>query len=269
MGSELTLLARMGSGLLLSVVVHIATIAGLQSVKPTPREPLTGELAFTVVEEPEPEPVAEPEPEPEPEPPPPPRPRPRPEPVKPAAPPPPPAEEEPPPPPEAPPPPAEEQIADFTGTTLVAQGTGGWTTAVGSGAPMDAPVGGPGEVTGVRKRGVVGGTPGAKGPRVVAAKDLSRPPSPRNSQAQRNRWLKELYPRELRFQGVEGMAVLRVRFLPNGRFKVLKTVRSTDPQFSRACRKYLSRIDFNVALDKAGKPVATDQDVPCEFTTQF
>jgi outer membrane biosynthesis protein TonB len=113
--------------------------------------------------------VAEPPPEPEPPPPPPPEEPPEPEPpkekeppraAKPAEPPP----EAEPPPPDAPPP---EEVADFTGTTLTGEGPGGWSTVVGSGAPLTGPVGKIGrKVSDEGKQ--VAAKPVATGPRVVA-----------------------------------------------------------------------------------------------------
>lgn len=258
------------AGVALSVAVHAVTFVALGSVQPPDILKRDDTVELTVIEdfpevkapepEPEPEPVA-PEPEPEPEP------------VKPvvqpkvaAA-----APKEPvaPPPENAPPPPpAEETIADFSGTTLVGEGEGGWVSAVGSGAPMDKPIGKAGAVvTGRNREGVAGGVPGGTGVKVVPLADLSRKPQA-PSQDALNAALERSYPKAARQQGIEGVARIKIRVMANGKLQTLATVSETYPGFGDACRTSLSDLRFEPALDKQGQPVTTEVPYTCEFRVE-
>jgi outer membrane biosynthesis protein TonB len=253
--------------LVLSVAVHAGTFAGLGALPVDEVRPTDPVVELSVIEqprEPEPEPeapVPEPEKAPEPEP----------EPVKP---PPKPVErtpkppKEPPPPeqPPAPPAPAEETLADFSGTTLTGQG--GWATAVGSGAPMNGPIGKPGAaVTGRNVAGVAGGVVGGTGMRIVAESDLSRKPKPPSSDVL-NAALERSYPKSARQQGIEGVARIKVRVLPSGKLQPMATLSETYPGFADACRSSLRDVNFQPGLDRVGQPVATEIPYTCRFTVE-
>lgn len=248
--------ARKTALIAMSTATHVVLFTGLGLV-PSPSEVLARqEMEFEVVEPakppPEPEkPIEEPEPE---------RPKPaKPPPAKPAEP-----EPEPEPAkaePEADPvPTSDEPVADFTGVTLTAEGGGaGWSTAVGSGAPLRGPVGKIGDKT--------EGSPAAKqGPRVLAADRLGRRPEPPPGMSdilQRN------YPRRARVQGVEGRAALRLRILPGGRIGSIRTV-SESPEgweFAEACRQTVQQAGPwpRPPLGPDGEPVATDVTYTCRF----
>jgi outer membrane biosynthesis protein TonB len=217
-----------------------------------------------VTPEPEPEPVA-PEPEepaaPEPEPPPPPPkaikvPKPvvakAPEPGKTAE----------------PPPAAEETLADFSGTTLTSEGTGGWASAVGSGAAMNGPIGkANAAVTGRDRSGVEGGVLGATGPRVVGEAELSRRPKPPSADVL-NAALERHFPRSARDQGIEGVARIKVRILANGAVQPLATLSESYPGFAEACKASMRDQSWTPGLDAKGQPVATDVPYRCEFTIE-
>jgi protein TonB len=248
------------------VLVHAAVFAVMGTFDFDEEVVLNQEVEMEIIEEP---PPPEPAPEPEVQ-----EPAPEPEPVKPAptpkAPPPPPkADEPPPPPPTTPPPAADETIADFSGTTLVAEGAGGWASAVGSGAPMNNPIGRAGaQVTGrdrpgVKEGGVIGGT----GPKVVALSDLSRQPK-QPSQGMLDEALQRSYPKLAKQQGIEGIARIRIRVLASGQIQPLATVSETYPGFADACRASLKGLRFEPGLDKVGQPVATDVPYRCEFTVE-
>lgn len=252
--------ARVSSLLIVSIAAHLAFFIFLGFVPP-PTEVLAAKpLEFEVYEPPPlpelpPEEEKAPEPEPEPEP----------EPVKqraeraPA-----PVEEEPPPTEEPPPegPPAEETPFDFTGVTLTAEGTGGWTTAVGNGQAMRGPVGKPGaRVTGRSAEGTPEGEPG---PRVVAEADLSRRAAPPLDDI--NAALDRFYPPAARQQGIAGIGVVNLRVLPDGRVTRLQVVRETFAGFGDACRRALEGKRWNPPLDRAGQPVTTDvRGFKCNF----
>lgn len=250
------------AGILLSVAVHAGTFLALgyvpTDVEIDPLEPV--EVAMTVQEPaPPPEPVEPPQaPEPVEAPPP-----------KPVAPPKAPKAPKEPPlaqPENTPPAPAEETIADFSGTTLT--GSGGWASAVGSGAPMNGPIGSPtGVVTGRNREGVAGGVVGGTGERVLGAGDLSRSPVPPNSDLL-NAALERSYPKVARQQGIEGVARIRLRVHASGKLQPLATLSETYPGFADACKTSLREVSFQPALDKVGQAVATDITYKCDFTVE-
>lgn len=252
-----------------SVLVHAAVFAVMGTFNFDDEVAKNQEVEMEIIEQPpppEPEPLPEPaapEPEPEPEPV-------KPPPKAPAAPKIKEAEPPPPPPPDAPPPPAaDETIADFSGTTLVGEGPGGWASAVGSGAPMNNPIGRAGaQVTGrdragVKEGGVIGGT----GNKVVPLADLSRQPK-QPAQGMLDEALQRSYPKLARQQGIEGVARIRIRVLASGQVQPLATLSETYPGFADACRASLKELRFEPGLDKVGQPVATDVPYRCEFTVE-
>ncbi|MFO0685426.1 MAG: TonB family protein [Sandaracinus sp.] len=262
----------LGVGFGLSLVLHVAAWLGLVSLPSS--DDLAAMLHFetvAIIEEPpppppppEPEPeVVEPEPEPEPEVPPPPVRR-----ERPTAP-----TEEPPPPDDTPPPAAEEQIEDFTGETLTNDSTDGWQSAVGSGAPMDSPIGGPtGVVTGRRREGspdgVVGGSgTGAvdPGPRMVGLRDLSAPPS-LPARDHLVELVRQYYPGDLRRQSIEGRATVRLRVGPDGRVSRVRMRNESHEGFGQACVRVIQEAGaWGTPLDRDGSPVATQVDFECIF----
>jgi protein TonB len=227
-----------------------------------PREQV---VEFTVIEPPPAPPVEEP-PEAVPEPP---KPEPEPERIKPppkikeAAPKP---VEEAPKPDATPPAAAEEAIADFSGTTITAEGEGGWATVVGSGAPMNGPVGKAkgGAITGRNREGVEGGAIGGTGMRVLGEGDLSRQPRAPSSSLLEEALRRE-YPKQAQQQGVEGVAKVRVRVLSSGKLSPLATLDETYPGFADACKRSLRNVRFEPALDRQGQPAITDITYKCEF----
>ena len=279
--SQLVLVAVIG----VSFLLHVGAWGGLSMLPPLEHmldalENATVDIV-AIEEPPEPEPTPEPEPEtpPEPEPPPPPEPPPEPR-VARERPPPPPEETPPdtPPPPPDPfdePPPQEEAIADFSGETLTNDGPG-WQSAVGSGAPMEAPIGQPGaRVTGRRREGVERGTVGGtgeptapEGPRVVALADLSRPPGPRGDL---NALLERNYPARARQLGLEGEVVVRMHVGPNGRVSRVRVSRETPAEqgFAEACRQTVRASEWEPPLAQGGEPVTTEIVFTCRFRIGF
>lgn len=253
---------------LLSVGVHASTFfaLGLVRVDDTPHRDEIVEVSLVEQPPSEPAAVAEPpEQPPAPEVPQEPAPPPKPPPKAPRAPK---APKEPPPPTpdKAPPAAAEETIADFSGTTLTGQG--GWASAVGSGAPMEGPIGAPGAVvTGRNRAGVAGGVVGGTGVRVLPEGDLSRRPQPPSAELL-NAALERSYPKSARQQGIEGVARIRIRVLPSGKLQPLATLSETYPGFADACKTSLRDITFQPGLDDAGQPVATDISYSCRFTVE-
>jgi protein TonB len=245
--------ARRTGLIAMSTATHIFLFTGLGFV-PSPSEVLARrEMEFEVVEPPKPAPPPPPEPEvpPEPEKPEPARPKPAPKA----------AEPEPEPQPETPPSEAsDEPVADFTGETLVAEGgEGGWSTRVGSGAPLRGPVGKIGDAP------VPPGPPAPVGPKVVGVEDLERRPAPPTGM---DDLLKANYPRRARLQGVEGSVLLRVRILPDGRLGAMSVARETPEgwEFAAACRKTLQAGGrWERPVGRGGAAVATDVKYTCRF----
>lgn len=260
--------------LALSLGVHVAAWIGLASLPSL--DDIVAVLRIeevSFVEEPPPPPPPEPEPEPEPEapppepePPPPVRPRERPQ------------MPSPPPeaPPDEPPPAAEEQIEDFTGETLTNDTGEAWASAVGSGAPMDAPIGGPtGVVTGRHREGVAGGeiggtgTSAEAGPRLVAMRDLSQPPAA-PSRDRLTELIRRYYPTELRNLSIEGSARVRLRIGADGRVSRVRTRSETHEGFGAACIQVLQEAgNWDRPLDREGNPVATEVSFDCNFSLRL
>jgi outer membrane biosynthesis protein TonB len=245
---------------LLSAGVHMSTFAALGSVRIEPPPPRAKEVEFTIaeVEPAPPEPVAEPEPEKAPEP--------EPEPVKAlkpkVAPPKPVATDDKP----QPPPPAEETLADFSGTTLTSEGVGGWASAVGNNASMNGPIGKPNAlVTGRDRSGVEGGAVGGNSLRVVGEDQLSRRPKMPNSDLI-NAALERYYPKSAKEQGIEGIARVKLRIMPNGSVQALATISESYAGFAEACKRAARETAWAPGLDDKGQPVATDVPFSCEFT---
>lgn len=253
--------------LLLSLAVHVGAWLGLASL-PSIEEMVAvfriEEVAL--VDQPPPEPPPEPEPEappPEPEPPPPVRPRERPTTPPPEA------------PPEEPPPAAEEQIEDFTGETLTNDSGDSWASAVGSGAPMDTPIGGAtGEVTGRHRAGTPGGEIGATGtgepgPRMVALRDLSQPPAA-PARDRLTELIRRYYPTELRNLSIEGSARVRLRIGADGSVSRVRVRNESHAGFGDACVTVLQEAGtWARPLDHDGNPVATEVSFECNFSLRL
>jgi protein TonB len=248
--------------LAMSTSVHVIVFSMLGLI-PSPSQVLAmHESEFEVLEQ---KPVPEPEPpkikEPEPEPPPP-------EPVKA------PRRAAAPQPTEAPPPPenapkAAEEVADFTGVTLTAaDGSGSWSSAVGSGGALKGPV------------GKIGARAPAKtvqdsakavqaGPRVVALGSLARKPSAPQGLSV---LLERNFPQRARLQGVEGTVTVNLRILPSGRVGDIRVVKEWPAgfDFAAACRETLRQAPPWVApLDHSGTAVAADITFVCTFEVAY
>lgn len=241
-----------------SLAGHIIVFAALALVPPPSEVVAMREMSFEVAEPPPP-------------PPPPPKEEPpkevEPEPVRKQAPPKAAPKPDEPPPPEAAPP-AEEVVEDLTGETLVAaDGSGSWSTVVGSGAQFKGPVGK------IKQGGSETAQPGAKvgaaGPRVVALASLARKPAPPGGLSE---LLQRGYPTRARVQGVEGRVVTRLRILPNGRLGRIEIIEESPSgfDFASACRAMLERAPAWVPpLDRDGTPVASDVTFTCTYEVNY
>ena len=253
--------------ILFSVVLHVATLFGLDFIDvrvSAAIPPETAELEFMDMEplpepepelEPEPEPeVEEPEPEPEPEVP---EPEPRERPVQ--------QVEEPEPEESEPAPldenPPEEEPEELTGFTLT--GDGSFTVDGGNGQSRMDPIGTqrpPGRPDGVEGGMGTGGMGTGMGPTVVPVRNLSRRPEPPTAQTIA-RCLEENYPRAARRQGLSGVASVRAQIGPSGGVSNL-SVRSESVSgegFGQACIQCLRGRPWSPPLSRAGQPESGDR----------
>ena len=104
---------------------------------------------------------------------------------------------------------------------------------------MDQPIGSANKVsTGRERAGVAGGVVGGTGTRVLGPGDLSRQPMQPPADVV-NAALERSYPKNLRDQGLEGVARIRVRVLASGKLQPLATLNETRPgsptPAARAC----------------------------------
>jgi protein TonB len=164
----------------------------------------------------------------------------------------------PPPEPQAPPP---EEVADFTGVTLTAEGGASWSTVVGTGAPLKGPIG--------KIRPQTEPQQAAKaapaGPRFVPVGSLARKPQ---APSGLNALLKEHYPRRARMQGIGGKARVLLRILPSGRATAVRVLEDSPEGFGFAtsCIEMLRKAGaFSPAIDRSGAVVATESPFECSF----
>lgn len=257
---------RSGNGsvllaLLLALGVH-GLFAWLLSSIELQIEPFAPtEVSFAIVEEPPPEREIEeppeveapPEPQPEPE-------RVREAIVEPERPPQLPAEPQP-----DPPPAPEPAPVRFDGVML--EGEAGWAIQQSSGADRTEPLANPvGDATDKPPGDPEG--QGEAGPPTLRLKDLSRPPR----QPDLNLALENNYPARARREGVEGVAVVRIRVEPDGRVRIVRH-RSESVAgygFAEACAKTLRDSPaWSQPVDDQGRPVAVLIDYPCRFSVRY
>lgn len=99
------------------------------------------------------------------------------------------------------------------------------------------------------------------GPRLVAARDLSRQPRAPGLDVA----LEQHYPAEARRAGISGKAVLRVRILPDGRVGAVQRVEESRGGFAEACEKTVRSARWEPPIDREGAPVATEITYTCRF----
>jgi TonB family protein len=160
---------------------------------------------------------------------------------------------------------AEPEPVDFPGFTLTAEsGQSSWTTAVGSGAPIRAPV----VVPKPQKKTAVAsgsqtGTGSGSGKR---KKNLSRPPQ---QPANMDQTLLRNYPKQAKMQGIEGIAVMKVLISPSGKASNIRLVRESYDGFGDACEKTLERSRWRPKLDERGRPIPVEITYTCRFEVGY
>jgi len=163
--------------------------------------------------------------------------------------------------------PADEQPepVDFPGFTLtVSAGHSSWTTPVGSGAPVRAPV----VVPKPRKTstGATGKAGSGSGGPNKPKTSLARPPrQPPNMDAT----LLKFYPKQAKAQGIEGLAVMKVVISRNGRPSDIRLERESYAGFGDACRKTLMSSRWKPKLNDSGRPIPVEITYTCRFEVGY
>jgi TonB family protein len=111
---------------------------------------------------------------------------------------------------------------------------------------------------------VQGGAVGGSGVRVVSQEQLSRRPKPPSSDLL-NSALERHYPKSAKEQGIEGVARVKLRIMPNGSVQALATISESYAGFAEACKTAAREVPWTPGLDDKGQPVATDIPFSCEF----
>jgi protein TonB len=148
--------------------------------------------------------------------------------------------------------PADEAPVDFSSAVMSNDGPG---MAIGSGRAA-----GP-QATGPVAPALAPALAAPSGPRVVAAKDLSRPPRAPGLDVA----LERHYPADARHAGISGKAVLRVKILPDGRVDRVQRVEESRSGFGDACEKTVRGARWEPPIDREGTPVATEITYTCRF----
>ena len=81
--------------------------------------------------------------------------------------------------------------------------------------------------------------------------------------------LLKYYPKQAKSQGIEGLAVMRVRIATNGRVLNVRLQRETYAGFGEACEKTLRNARWRPKLNDKGQPVAADITYTCRFEVGY
>jgi TonB family protein len=166
-------------------------------------------------------------------------------------------------PPQSDPPPEPDRPLDFSGVTLTSEG-GNWSTAVGNGSEIKAPVVTPRRISAPKSNGPGGNGVASQG--VARAADLSKLPRPPTNL---DALLTKYYPERARSQGIEGQAVLRVRIKPDGRVAEMRLLKESYAEFGKACMEHLRTTRWSPAQDRFGRTVAFDITYTCRFEVGY
>lgn len=157
---------------------------------------------------------------------------------------------------DAPPP----EPVNFDGLTLSNEGDdSSWSVQQSSGKARKEPLAAP------APPGVPGGT--GSGPVLVPVGKLKRRPVPPSNL---NDVLLKNYPAQAKRQGIEGVARVRVRLMPDGRPRPMAVISQTATGFGAACKRTLrASPSWRPALDQKGQPVATEITFTCNFEVRY
>jgi periplasmic protein TonB len=150
------------------------------------------------------------------------------------------------------------EVVELTGVTLTNEGPGaGWAAPAGNGKAGDGPIR---LGLGASVRGAQPAAPSAN-PRANAGADVSQKPAPPALDAV----LKRNYPPEARQRGIGGLAVVRARIDSDGHVRSASLLTETARGFGAACQKTLHGSRWRPALDRSGRPLATQVSYTCHF----
>ncbi len=153
----------------------------------------------------------------------------------------------------------------FDNVVLTNEGSGSsWNVQQSSGIDRKGPISNPGR----RPTGKItapGGTgSGGRGTSVAPLSSLARKPKPPSSMAQR---LERNYPPRARQQGIEGIAVVRLRINADGSVSNLRVASESvrGQGFGDACVRTLQGQRWSPPRSRTGRPVATIVPYRCTF----
>jgi TonB family protein len=149
------------------------------------------------------------------------------------------------------------QPLDLSGVTLTNAGGPGWSIDARPSAPTPTL---PAKAA-PKSSAPVSAKPARAEAPVVAAKDLSKPPSAPSLASQ----LRQHYPADARRRGVGGEAVVRARVDPDGRVRTCNVLSESEAGFGSACRSTVLGSSWSPPLDREGHPVATYVRYTCRF----
>ena len=159
---------------------------------------------------------------------------------------------------------------DLTGVTLTVENGASWSSAVGNGDNIDAPLRSPVIATPeptlsadssrfksnlVKDGGLVP---------VVTLRELSFKPVPPSL----NRQLASNYPPKAKRLGISGKSVVTARVDADGVVWVVKTVFESSEGFGVACQRTLMNSRWTPPRDKDGRMVATQVQYTCDFRVE-
>jgi hypothetical protein len=158
---------------------------------------------------------------------------------------------------------------DLTGTTLTGSDGAGWSSALGNGQRIEAPVRSSGAITpqftasiARSKAPAVTGTRSA--PELVAVADLSAKPVPPPLDSQ----LLGNYPPAAKRQGIAGKAVVSARIDADGVVRKVDICSESGPGFGAACQQTLFGSLWSVPRDRGGRAVNTMIYYTCDFRVE-
>jgi TonB family protein len=159
---------------------------------------------------------------------------------------------------------------DLTGVTLTGESGASWSSVVGNGDNIDAPLRAPVIATPkptlsadsarlksnlVKDGGIIP---------VVTLRELSIKPVPPSL----NRQLASNYPPKAKRLGISGKSVVTARVDADGVVRLVKTVFESSEGFGAACQSTLMNSRWTPPRDKEGRMVATQVQYTCDFRVE-
>ena len=168
--------------------------------------------------------------------------------------------------------PAAPELVDLSGVTLTDDGPGaGWSSAVGDGSSLDAPLRSPRRHTPPPRAATIpalkpanlthAAPPRPPPPPLVAVADLARRPSPPALDG----LLQANYPLAARHRGEAGQALVIARIEADGVVRSARIASATMAEFGVACQRTVVGSRWEPPRDRQGRSVATEVSYTCRF----